>query len=173
MKNKILPLTLIILFVLIFFLFFKGLKNSSIYKPVSEIKKDIPIFKVKIFEKNKNINSNEIFIDDDKVYLINIWASWCVPCIDEHPFLMELTKEKNLELIGLNYKDNDIKAKRFLTKLGNPYSMIFSDYKGTVAINWGAYGVPESFLIKKRKIIKKIIGPINEDYFNEIKKLIK
>ena len=173
MINKFLYLISIILLVFIFFLFYKGLKNSSIYTPVTEIEKDIPYFEAKIFDKNENTNSNEIFIDENKFYILNIWASWCVPCIDEHPFLLELTKQKNLNLIGLNYKDNDIKAKKFLTKLGNPYSMIFSDYKGTLAINWGAYGVPESFLIKKRKIIKKIIGPIDENYFNEIKKLIK
>ena len=58
---------------------------------------------------------------------MNIWASWCVPCVDEHPFLLELTKQKNLNLIGLNYKDNDIKAKKFLNELGNPYSIILLD----------------------------------------------
>ena len=173
MKNKVLSIVTATSFVLIFFLFYKGLKNSSLYTPITKIEKEIPFFEAKIFDKNENISSNEIFIDDNRFYLLNIWASWCVPCVDEHPFLLELAKQQNLNLIGLNYKDNDIKAKKFLTKLGNPYSMIFSDYKGTLAINWGAYGVPESFLIKKRKIIKKIIGPIDEDYFNEIKKLIK
>ena len=173
MKSRVLLLILSILFVLIFFLFFKGLKNSSIYTPVTEIDKDIPSFEAKIFDKNKKINSNEIFIDDNKFYLLNIWASWCVPCIDEHPFLLELTKQKKLKLIGLNYKDNKIKAKKFLNRLGNPYSIILLDYNGTLAIDWGAYGVPETFLIKEKKIIKKIIGPINDDYLIEIKELIK
>ena len=173
MTNKFLYLILILLLVFIFFLFYKGLKNSSIYTPVTEIEKDIPYFEAKIFDENENTNSNEIFIDDNKFYLLNIWASWCVPCIDEHPFLLELTKQKKLKLIGLNYKDNKIKAKKFLNRLGNPYSIILSDYNGTLAIDWGAYGVPETFLIKEKIIIKKIIGPINDDYLIEIKELIK
>jgi len=173
MSNKVLSLVLILLFVLIFFLFYKGLKNSNIYTPVTKIEKDIPFFETKIFNKKKNISSNEIFIDDNRFYLLNIWASWCVPCVDEHPFLLELAKEQNLNLIGLNYKDNDINAEKFLNELGNPYSIILLDYNGTLAIEWGAYGVPETFLIKEKKIIKKIIGPINDDYLIEIKELIK
>ncbi len=173
MINKFLYLISILLLVLIFFLFYKGLKNSSIYTPVTGIEKDIPSFEAKIFNKNENINSNEIFIDNNKFYLLNVWASWCVPCIEEHPFLLELTEQKNLKLIGLNYKDNKIKAKKFLNKLGNPYSIIILDYNGTLAIDWGAYGVPETFLIKEKKIIKKIIGPINDNYLIEIKELIK
>ena len=77
------------------------------------------------------------------------------------------------ELFYLNYKDNTQKAEIFLNELGNPYKFIISDLDGTVAIEWGAYGVPETFLINKKKIIKKIIGPINEDSFLEIKKIIK
>ena len=173
MKNKVSSLISILLFVLIFFLFYKGLKNSNIYTPVTKIEKDIPFFETKIFDKNEDISSNEIFIDDNRFYLLNIWASWCVPCVDEHPFLLELAKQQNLNLIGLNYKDNDIKAEKFLNELGNPYSIILLDYDGTLAIEWGAYGVPETFLIKEKKIIKKIIGPINDDYLNEIKELIK
>ena len=78
-----------------------------------------------------------------------------------------------MEIIGLNYKDKDENAKNFLKELGNPYEIILSDKNGTVAIEWGAYGVPESFLIYKKKIIKKFIGPINSDSLLEIKKLIK
>ena len=172
MKNKILSLVIIFLIVLTFFVFFKGLENPSFYKPTGKVDKDIPYFEAVIFGENKKINSNEIFIGNN-FYLINIWASWCVPCIDEHPFLLDLSKQKNLKIIGLNYKDNDIKAKKFLKKLGNPYSMIISDFDGTLAIEWGAYGVPETFLIKKKRIIKKIIGPIDEVSLNEIKKKIK
>ena len=173
MKNKVLSIVTATSFVLIFFLFYKGLKNSSLYTPITKIEKDIPFFEAKIFDKDEDISSNEIFIDDNKFYLMNIWASWCVPCIDEHPFLLELIKQKNLRLIGLNYKDDDIKAKKFLNELGDPYSIILSDYNGTLAIEWGAYGVPETFLIKEKKIIKKIIGPINDNYLTQIKELIK
>ena len=173
MKNKVLSLVSILLFVLIFFLFYKGLKNSNIYTPTTRIEKDIPFFETKIFDKNENISSNEIFIDDNKFYLMNIWASWCVPCKEEHPFLMSLSGERHIEIIGLNYKDDYDNAISFLKKLNNPYDMILSDDDGTIAIEWGAYGVPESFLIYDKKIIKKIIGPLNSNSLNEIKNLAK
>ena len=75
---------------------------------------------------------------------MNIWASWCVPCRDEHPFLINLSNQRNIEIIGLNYKDDVEKAKLF-KKFDSPYKFIFSDIDGTIAINWGAYGVPETF----------------------------
>jgi len=172
MKVKIFPSLIVIIFLIIFFVFYKGLQNSNIYIPQSHFEKDIPNFKVKIFNSSKKINSEEIF-KNDQFYLMNIWASWCVPCRDEHPFLMNLSNQKNIEIIGLNYKDDIEKAKIFLNQFGNPFKEIFSDTDGTIAIEWGAYGVPETFLIYDKKVIKKIIGPLNENLLLEIKKLIK
>jgi cytochrome c biogenesis protein CcmG/thiol:disulfide interchange protein DsbE len=86
---------------------------------------------------------------------------------------MELNKVKNLEIIGLNYKDNIANAKNFLDELKNPYSSIISDPDGLIAIEWGAYGVPESFLIYNKKIIKKIVGPLNYNLVIETSELIK
>ena len=172
MKIKIFPVFLFIIFFIIFVIFYKGLQNSNIYIPNINTKKNIPIFEAKTFIGNKKINSKDIF-RSDKYYLMNIWSSWCVPCKEEHPFLINLSKQKNIEIIGLNYKDNNKNAKIFLNELSNPYNLIFLDNNGTIAIEWGAYGVPESFLIHKNKIIKKIIGPINKDSLLEIKELIQ
>ena len=172
MRNKIVVTSVIILFLVIFLIFYKGLQNSNIYTPNTNIKKDIPSFEIKIFDTNKIVNSESIF-KNDKFYLINIWASWCVPCRDEHPFLMNLSKQKNVEMIGINYKDQTQNAKIFLKELGNPYKTIFLDKDGTIAIEWGAYGVPETFLIQNKKILKKIIGPINKETLLQIKKIIK
>ena len=86
---------------------------------------------------------------------------------------MKFKKDKNIEIIGLNYKDSYENAKEFLDELKNPYEIILSDLDGTIAIEWGAYGVPETFLIHDKKIIKKIIGPINEYSFIEIEEIIK
>ena len=172
MKIRIFPISIIFLFIVIFIVFLKGLKNPNIYTPTTDVKKNIPLLNFELFDSNKKINSNEIFVDD-KFYLMNIWSSWCVPCRDEHIFLINLSKEKNLKLIGLNYKDNVINAKNFLDELNNPYEIIITDKNGLVAIEWGAYGVPETFLIHKKKIIKKIIGPLNNNLVLKIKELVK
>ncbi len=172
MKNKIYPLFFIIISLIIFFIFYKGLQNSNIYTPKLNLKQNIPIFKVKLFETNSKINSETIF-QKNKFYLLNIWASWCLPCRDEHQFLIDLRKNENLKIVGLNYKDKKKNANSFLEEFKNPYNIILLDEDGTIAIEWGAYGVPESFLIYDKKIIKKIIGPINQDIMVEITNLIR
>ena len=172
MKIKLVPLFIIILFVVFFTIFFKGLKTSNIYVPDFLFEKEIPLFTAESFNTKKMIDSNEIF-KDNKYYLLNIWASWCIPCRDEHPYLMELKKNKKLEIVGLNYKDKVKSANNFLNELNNPYTLILSDTDGTIAIEWGAYGVPETFLIYNGKIIKKIIGPMNNNLFKEIDRLVK
>ena len=133
---------------------------------------EIPIFKAKTLYGDLEINSLEFF-KKDKFYLLNIWASWCVPCRDEHPQLMNLSKIKRIEVIGLNYKDKIANAKSFLKDLKNPFNIVFLDNDGTISIEWGAYGVPESFLIYNNVIIKKIIGPITENSLQEIISLIE
>tara|TARA_B000000437_G_C11483517_1_gene239879 strand:- start:5 stop:523 length:519 start_codon:yes stop_codon:yes gene_type:complete len=172
MKIKSVPLIVSLLFITFFIIFFKGLKNSNIYVPNINYEKEIPSFTTQFFDTNIKINSDEIF-KEDYYYLMNIWSSWCLPCREEHRFLMELNKEKNLKIIGFNYKDNIKDAKNFLDELKNPYSKIFLDEDGLIAIEWGAYGVPESFLIYNKKIIKKVIGPLNTNFVDEIKRLIK
>ena len=125
-----------------------------------------------MFETDELISSGEIF-KKDKFYLMNIWASWCVPCKEEHPFLLNLSNENNIEIIGLNYKDDNENAKKFLKNFSSPYKFILSDTNGLIAIEWGAYGVPESFVIFNNEIIKKVIGPLNINSLLEIKELIK
>ena len=170
MKTKIFPTFLIFTFLIIFFVFFKGLQNNNIYTPEIKSEIKIPNFDTKEFFSKDKINSDQIFIGSD-YYLLNIWASWCVPCKEEHKYLMDLSKKENIKIIGQNYKDNFENAKNFLINLDNPYDLIFLDNDGTIAIEWGAYGVPETFLIQNNKIIKKIIGPLNEKLLFEIKEL--
>ena len=172
MKNKILPLSIVSVFIIIFIVFYKGLQNTNIYTPDSKTSFEVPSLSVKLFNSDEIINTLEIF-NSDKFYLLNIWSSWCVPCKQEHPILMELSQNDNLEVIGINYKDTKQNANDFLKDLGNPYNNIIFDNKGTNAIEWGAYGVPESFLINKYKIIKKYIGPLSKVSMEEINLLIK
>jgi len=149
------------------------LSNTNNYTPKVNYKKNIPVFEARDFNSNTNITSEKVF-EKDIYYLVNIWASWCVPCREEHSLLMELSKNQSIKLIGLNYRDNLKNAKEFINKLGNPYSQILVDDKGTLGIEFGAYGVPETFLIdKNKKIIKKFVGPINQEILNSIKLIIK
>jgi len=99
-----------------------------------------------------------------KVTLVNVWASWCVPCRDEHPLLMELARRGDVEVVGINYKDDPDNARRFLGALGNPFSRVGADLRGRAAIDWGVYGVPETFVIgPDGTIAYKHIGPITAD----------
>ena len=172
MKNKLLPIFISLIFIIIFVIFYKGLKNTNIYTPEKKINNKIPLFSADLFNSNKSINSTELF-SSDKFYLLNIWSSWCVPCRQEHPLLMDLAKNKKIKVIGINYKDNKINAQNFLDELGNPYKNIIFDKEGVKAIEWGAYGVPESFLIQNGIILRKYIGPLNNESIKEIKLLIE
>ena len=172
MKNKLIPLSIFLFFIVIFIIFYRGLQNTNIYTPNAKSSFEVPSVSVRLFNSNEIVNTLEIF-SSDKFYLLNIWSSWCVPCRQEHSILMELTKNDNLKVIGINYKDTKKNAKNFLKELGNPYDNIIFDNEGINAIEWGAYGVPESFLINNNKIIKKYIGPLNKGSMEEIKSFIK
>ena len=172
MKSKLFPLFIASIFIIIFIFFYKGLKNTSIYTPELKINDKIPVFKGNLFYSNEEVNSSNIF-NLDKFYIINIWSSWCVPCRKEHPLLMKLKEFKKIDVIGINYKDVKNNAENFLSELGNPYKEIIIDKEGVIAIEWGAYGVPESFLIKDGIILKRYIGPLDKKLIKEIKLIIK
>lgn len=97
------------------------------------------------------------------VHLVNVWASWCGPCREEHPILMMLSKDPSFTLLGINKSDNDVNAARFLGALGNPFDAVGADRKGRVSIDWGVYGIPETFIVKDGVIRYKHIGPIGPD----------
>jgi cytochrome c biogenesis protein CcmG, thiol:disulfide interchange protein DsbE len=95
------------------------------------------------------------------VTLLNVWASWCVPCHDEAPLLMRLAEDKRIRVVGINYKDQAVNARRFLGRHGNPFTAIGADQNGRASIDWGVYGVPETFLIGRNgRIAFKLVGPI-------------
>jgi cytochrome c biogenesis protein CcmG/thiol:disulfide interchange protein DsbE len=106
--------------------------------------------------------SNAAF--EGRVTLVNVWASWCVPCADEVPFLNQLSKDKRVQLVGFNYKDGADNARRFLGRYGNPYVATGQDANGRMGIEWGVYGVPETFLVgKDGRIAYKLVGPITAE----------
>ena len=126
----------------------------------------------------RSLQSEKFIVNDDfknnKFTLINFWASWCAPCRVEHPYLMELSKNKDIKILGINFKDKKINALKFLEELGDPYDYLAKDSSGKQSVNFGIYGIPESILIdNKFNILKKIIGPLNERDIEEIKEITK
>jgi cytochrome c biogenesis protein CcmG, thiol:disulfide interchange protein DsbE len=106
-----------------------------------------------------------------KVSVVNVWASWCVPCHDEAALLIELAKDKRLQLVGINYKDTPDNARRFLGRYGNPFGVVGVDGNGRAAIEWGVYGVPETFVVgREGKIVYKLVGPITPDNIDSVLK---
>jgi cytochrome c biogenesis protein CcmG/thiol:disulfide interchange protein DsbE len=173
MKNKTLLILIILFFSFCFVVFLKGLKTSNVYIPETTLNKDVAVFGSKDLFTGDQISFDEIFVNSE-FYILNIWASWCLPCKNEHEFLMQLSKNKSIKLIGLNYKDKGKNAKKFIEKLGNPYSVVLTDEDGTISIKLGAYGIPETYIIdKNRRIIKKIIGPLNKKSLREISLILR
>ena len=105
------------------------------------------------------------------VTLVNVWASWCVPCHDEVPFLQQLSKDKRIQLVGINYKDSPDNARRFLNRYGNPFVATGRDDNGRSSIDWGVYGVPETFLVgRDGRIAYKLVGPITAENLERVLK---
>ncbi|MBA5778630.1 DsbE family thiol:disulfide interchange protein [Stappia sp. F7233] len=104
-----------------------------------------------------------------KVSVVNVFASWCVPCRQEHPILTGLAKDKRVQLVGINYKDKAENARRFLGSLGNPYARIGADEAGRATIDWGVYGVPETFIVGRDGTIRfKFVGPLSQETFDRV-----
>jgi cytochrome c biogenesis protein CcmG, thiol:disulfide interchange protein DsbE len=104
-----------------------------------------------------------------KVSVVNVWASWCVPCHDEAPLLTALGQDKRLQVIGINYKDTPENARRFLGRYGNPFGMVGVDNNGRAAIEWGVYGVPETFVVgREGTVVFKLVGPITPDNIDSV-----
>ena len=146
---------------------FSSVQNNAL------LDRDLPIFSSTNLYDNKDYFSNLNL--DNKFVLINFFASWCTPCKLEHHLFFEIKKEfPNLYILGINHKDKEIDAKKYLSEEGNPYSFVTIDPKGNVAIEFGVFGLPETFLINdKGKIIFKHIGPItSEIIYEQIKPLL-
>ena len=173
MKNNKIFYFIVILIVAIFIVLLLGLKEEKNYSPQPETKKLNNSILLKELYSGKNIFLNDLLLENE-LNLINIWASWCTPCKAEHPYLLNLNERFGINLIGINYKDNLDNSKKFLSDLGNPYDEVLVDIDGTKSIELGAIGVPETYLINnENKIIKKFIGPLDQDDYEDIISLIK
>ncbi|MGD8559186.1 MAG: DsbE family thiol:disulfide interchange protein [Gammaproteobacteria bacterium] len=149
----------LIIFVVLAGFLYVGLELKPREVPSPFINKPAPAFQLQKLD-----SMNEFFAKDDmlgKVWLLNVWASWCVACRQEHPVLVEMARQDKVPIYGLNYKDAPTNARRWLQQHGNPYKLSAVDYEGKVGIDYGVYGVPETFIIDKEGVIRhKVIGPI-------------
>ncbi len=172
MNKNIKFIIIILLSLFVFFVFYKGLEKPNNYLPEKNLNK----IETNLVFKNLN-NKEEILlgelINSNSFSIINIWASWCLPCRDEHVHLLKLKNISEVDIIGINYKDKKSNAKEFLSELGNPYVEVLIDLDGTKSIELGAIGVPETYLIKNKIILKKYIGPLDDMKLKEIIKIIK
>jgi len=127
--------------------------------PSPFIGKPAPVFILpQVAEPEKTLSPNDL---KGQVFLLNVWASWCVSCRQEHPLLVELAKRKEVPIYGLNYKDERDDALGWLVRFGNPYTASAFDADGKVGIDWGVYGVPETFVVDRKGIIRhKLTGPV-------------
>ena len=151
----------------------KGLFLNPREVPSPLVGKPAPAFTAPILgEKGKTFSSADM---KGQVWLLNVWASWCVACREEHPLLMEMAKTNKINTYGLAYKDVDAEAQQVLVTMGNPYKKVITDADGKIGIDYGVYGVPETYLIDKAGIIRyKLIGPITaEALVNKIIPLLK
>ena len=172
MQKKIIKLSIILLIIFIVGVFFIGLNKNSIYDTKNLVGQKITKIKLEHFSDNKIITEEDL--RKNNFTLINFWASWCAPCRAEHPILLKLNEEKNLKLLGVNFKDKKNNALEFLKDLGDPYDDLAKDELGKHSINFGIYGIPESILINKDLvIIKKFVGPISKNDYNYIKDTVR
>ena len=174
-KKKITLSFLILFFLLFCFLIFnKALIKDKIYSPEFKNEKTtyLPNFSLPQLYSSDTVQLSKV-IQNKEFSLVNVWASWCVPCREENDLLKSLSSISSLQIIGINYKDRKKNSIKFLNDYGNPFKYNLVDKDGTESINLGAYGVPETFLVNKnRKILIKIIGPINDNHIKQIREIV-
>ena len=169
--QKIIKITILFLLIFILGIFFLSLNKSSNYNTEFLVGNKLGEIELVSFE-NDSVYTNDD-LKKNSFTLINFWASWCAPCRIEHPQLMELSKENNIKILGVNFKDKKINALKFLKDLGDPYEYLTRDSNGKQSVNFGIYGIPESILIdNKLTIIKKFVGPLTKQDLNNIKEII-
>ena len=173
MKKQLLIIPSIIFFsILLTFFYLLIIERNPSELPSNLINRDVPKFETESLLKNENFVSTKEF--GNEVVLVNFFATWCKPCRDEHKYIQRFSNERRIRIIGINYKDNPKKTVQWLKSLGNPYSDIPLDKKGIIAIDWGVYGIPETFVINSKGIIKyRHVGPITKKIYKKINLLIK
>ena len=161
--NILLKLIVFIVPTTFLLLFFMILTNEDTYPGADYNQFQIPAFELKVLDNSMTVDND--LLDGD--YVLNVWASWCITCIIEHPYLTSLSKN-GVPIIGLNYKDEQEDAIFWLKKYGNPYQTILHDYKGNLALDLGVTGAPETFLISDGRVVAHYQGEVNDQIWNDV-----
>ena len=173
MKKKLLIIpSLLFLVILVTFFYLLIIERNPSEIPSNLLDKSVPKFETEsLLKKERFISSKEF---GNEIMLVNFFATWCLPCRDEHVYIKRFSDEKGIRVIGINYKDNPKKAIQWLKDMGNPYSNVPIDKYGKIAIDWGVYGIPETFIISSEGIIKyRHVGPVTKKIYKKINLLIK
>ena len=171
MKKKYL-VTVYCIAIFVFVVLYLSLNKNNIYTTQENIGKKIALIQLDYFNKAGEFDIQEI--SNFNFTLLNFWASWCGPCRKEHKHLMKLSRNSNLKIVGVNFKDDKKNAIKFLKEMGNPFFILTKDYEGKKSVNFGIYGIPETILINKDlKILKKYVGPLSSKDVKEIQRIVK
>ena len=169
--QNIIKISIFIIIIFIIGVFFMGLNKDANYKTNFLTGKKISNISLEYFDENKFYKEEDL--KRNNYTLINFWASWCLPCRQEHSLLTQLSKEKNLKLLGVNFKDKKKQAEMFLNELGNPYDFLTKDELGKSSVKFGIFGIPESILVNKDlMILKKFVGPLSTEDYDSIVEII-
>tara|TARA_Y100001960_G_scaffold164084_1_gene172297 strand:+ start:70 stop:600 length:531 start_codon:yes stop_codon:yes gene_type:complete len=173
MKKKlfIIP-SLIFLLILSTFFYLLIIERNPSDIPSNLLNKNVPNFETELLFNDKKFISSEEF--GNEIVLVNFFATWCLPCREEHVYIKRFSDDKKIRVIGINYKDNNKKTIQWLKNLGNPYSNVLIDKNGKIAIDWGVYGIPETFIVSSKGIIKyRHVGQVTKKIYKKINLLIK
>ena len=171
-KQLLIAPTILFVFILLTLFYLLIIERNPSEIPSNLLNKKVPKFETESLLKNAKFASYQEF--GNEIILVNFFATWCKPCRDEHIYIKRFSNEKGIRVIGINYKDSSTKAVEWLENLGNPYSDVPVDKDGRIAIDWGVYGIPETFIVNSKGIIKhRHIGPITKQIYKKINLLIK
>jgi len=171
MKKHLIIVPAVFFLILLVLFYLLIIERNPTELPSALLNKNVPKFESESLLKEKRFISSEIF--GKEIILVNFFSSWCKPCRDEHHYIKRFSNLKKIKVIGINYKDNFQKAITWLKDSGNPYSDIAVDIDGKIAIDWGVYGIPETFVINSKGIIKyRHVGPIDRKVFKKINLII-